>query len=286
MFKQVPLFVRQRNDSGQRGGDACFSNSSVRAVRSIALGFAFLFVLAWAQPKASAQVTILHNFGDSTIPNDGLLPEGGLIQAPDGNFYGGTLSNVTTSGATIFQMTPGAAVTTIQTFAKGSSTYDPPVYDNGKLITIVDAAFAGNATLFALTESAKGVWSKVVWYKFSLKSGGAYNPIGNPVLAKNGDLYGATFDGGTKHDGTIYKVNPTTRQFTVISNFKAPNPGQGPFTALVQATNGDFYGGTSTSTTFGGFHVLHVFWCRNWSQRSIDRRERRQFLWNDRKLRV
>lgn len=37
-------------------------------------------------PKGS--VTILHNFGDGTIPNDGVKPEGGLVPSNDGTFYG------------------------------------------------------------------------------------------------------------------------------------------------------------------------------------------------------
>jgi uncharacterized repeat protein (TIGR03803 family) len=34
----------------------------------------------------SGTVTILHNFGDGTVTNDGEYPEGGIIQASDGNF--------------------------------------------------------------------------------------------------------------------------------------------------------------------------------------------------------
>jgi hypothetical protein len=31
-------------------------------------------------PRAVAQLTILHNFGGGTVPNDGSLPMDGLIQ--------------------------------------------------------------------------------------------------------------------------------------------------------------------------------------------------------------
>jgi uncharacterized repeat protein (TIGR03803 family) len=193
--------------------------------------------------EANAQVTVLHSFGDGSVPKDGADPAGGLIQAPDGNFYGGTLSNVSTDGATVFQMTPAGVVTSIRLFEKGMFIAEALVYDNGKLIGITYGSAPGNARLFGLTQSAKGSWSKSIWYKYSRLSSGPRAPCGPLVLATNGDLYDATSDGGSK-DGTIYKVNPKTHQLTVIANFKASNPGSAPGTGLLQASDGNFYGGT------------------------------------------
>jgi hypothetical protein len=72
----------------QRNGVVWPGRFSERALHGIALGSVFLFIFGWAQLKVNAQVTILHSFGDGSVPHDGALPNAALIQAPDGNFYG------------------------------------------------------------------------------------------------------------------------------------------------------------------------------------------------------
>ena len=247
MKEKFPLFLIRNPRSFDWWTWLFFSRSSFGGVvERIAFGSALFLAFAWAQPQADAQVTILHSFGDGTVPNDGVGPQGGLIQAPDGNFYGGTGSNVTTRGATVFQMTPGGVVSSIRVFEKGMFINDALVYDNGKLIGVTYGPAPGNARIFALKESVKGTWSKSIWHKFSARGGpdGPDGPDGPPVLAKNGDLYGATSNGGSNKDGTIYKLDPKTQRLTIIANFKAANPVSGPITGLLQASDGNFYGGT------------------------------------------
>jgi uncharacterized repeat protein (TIGR03803 family) len=74
---------------------------------------------------------------------------------------------------------------------------------------------------------------------------GPYNPAGNPILATDGDLYGVTSGGGSNKLGVVYNVNPSTHQLKTISNFTFGGPASGPNTALFQATDGNFYGGTN-----------------------------------------
>ncbi len=49
-------------------------------------------------------VTILHNFGDGTVPNDGAKPGGGLILASDGCFYGTTKEGGSAGKGTAFRL--------------------------------------------------------------------------------------------------------------------------------------------------------------------------------------
>jgi len=226
---------------------------SASAVRCIALGAAFLFVFAWIQPKANAQLAIVHNFGDGTVPNDGTYAANGLIQAPDGNFYGGTFSNVTTQKPIVYRMTSSYVVTPIQTFEKGMYITDELTYDNGKLLVITYGPVGGVARLFELTESGKGTWSKSLWYEFSRLNGptAPSGPAGPLVLDKNGYFYGAAIEGGSKFLGAIFKVNASTHQVTVISSFKGPSPASYPVTALLLASDGNFYGGTQSFSGSG-----------------------------------
>ena len=219
-----------------------------RAVYCVALCSAFLFLFGWAQPKAIAQVTILHSFSDGTVPNDGARPAGGLIQAPDGNFYGVTISNAsgTLPGTgRIFQMTPGASVTVLNVRGKGSFYTDPLLYDDGTLIGISHGEPPGNGSLFALTESPKGKWSKQIWFKFDRSViKGLSGPNGNVILGPNRILYGTTIYGGRNNGGTAYRVNPKTQRLRVIHNFPFILT-DSPATTLLLATDGNFYGGTN-----------------------------------------
>ena len=61
-------------------------------------------------PDGSAY-TVLHNFGDGSIPNDGIYPRGGLTLGPDNNLYGttfegGAYDQVANGGGTLFKLSP------------------------------------------------------------------------------------------------------------------------------------------------------------------------------------
>ena len=61
-------------------------------------------------PDGSAY-TVLHNFGDGSIPNDGVYPRGGLTLGPDNNLYGttfqgGAYDQAAAGGGTLFKLSP------------------------------------------------------------------------------------------------------------------------------------------------------------------------------------
>jgi hypothetical protein len=66
-------------------------------------------------PSAKAQsLTTLYNFCSQGGGNctDGLMPEAGLAQGSDGNFYGTTNGH----GGTVFRITPSGVLTTLPYF--------------------------------------------------------------------------------------------------------------------------------------------------------------------------
>jgi uncharacterized repeat protein (TIGR03803 family) len=78
------------------------------------------------------------------------------------------------------------------------------------------------------------------------------NPAAGLVQGTNGDLYGTSSLGGTTlhNAGTIYKIG-TGGKLTSLYNFCSQTncaDGQNPYSVLVQAANGDFYG----TTLYGG----------------------------------
>jgi uncharacterized repeat protein (TIGR03803 family) len=78
---------------------------------------------------------------------------------------------------------------------------------------------------------------------------GAY-PNAGLVQASDGNFYGTTSEGGASGNcsggcGTVFKITPNGT-LTTLHSFGGSD-GAGPYGALVQATDGGFYG-----TTFGG----------------------------------
>jgi len=79
------------------------------------------------------------------------------------------------------------------------------------------------------------------------------NPEAGLVLATNGDFYGTTTGGGnaTPPEGTVFRITPQGARSTLYSFINTYAYATDP-SALIQATNGDFYGMTQgTGTGYG-----------------------------------
>jgi len=202
---------------------------------------------------AAGTLTTLHSFGNGT---DGGLPNGGLVEATNGYFYG-------TTGYSAFKMTPQGVLTTLD-FIDGGANGEFP---NGGLVQASNgslygtAAFGGSTTVncadpggtppggcgtvFKLTEM--GVLT--VRHRFDGTDGGV--PSAGVVQATDGNFYGTTSEGGANSTlcsgygcGTIFKITPGGT-LTTLHSFDGAD-GQTP-NWLIQATDGNFYG-----TTFQG----------------------------------
>jgi uncharacterized repeat protein (TIGR03803 family) len=82
-------------------------------------------------------------------------------------------------------------------------------------------------------------------YSFTGGHDGA-NPQAGLVQASDGYFYGTTSGGGTNSIGTVFKIS-TNGVLTSLYSFTGTNDGANPRAALVQGSDGNFYG-----TTFGG----------------------------------
>jgi uncharacterized repeat protein (TIGR03803 family) len=144
--------------------------------------------------------TILHRFSGP----DGQLPQGGLIQGSDGNFYGTTSGGTTTFG-TVFKVTPQGVETTLYTFS-GSSPSNAAVPTNaltqgtdGNLYgTTLSGGMNDGGTMFQLTPG--GVVT--VLYSFPNTSG----PNTNLVQGSDGNFYGGTEGNGAYNRGYFFKL--------------------------------------------------------------------------------
>jgi uncharacterized repeat protein (TIGR03803 family) len=87
-------------------------------------------------------------------------------------------------------------------------------------------------------------------YSFGGMSGDALAPLSPMIQGSDGNLYGTTTTGGTPNAtcpqgcGTVFKVTPSGVETVLYSFGGTASDGQGPSGALVQASDGNFYGMT------------------------------------------
>jgi uncharacterized repeat protein (TIGR03803 family) len=180
---------------------------------------------------STGTVTLLHTF---TFPNDlnsGANPEGPLLQASDGNFYGMTPTGGTGhfgngGDGTIYRMDPAGNVTTLHSFNR-TDGYVP----GGGLIQGTDGLFYG------ATEFGGSGTTNPVGTVFRMNAAGAvetlhvftnalnseYNPPAGVIRGTDGSLYGVTTLGGPGPLGLEWGV---VFRMTLIAdltvNFGAP----------------------------------------------------------------
>jgi uncharacterized repeat protein (TIGR03803 family) len=212
--------------------------------RSLVSGAAFVLFLAAGGPRAAAQVTILHSFGDGSVPHDGGYPEAGLVQAPDGKFYG-VAQPVGLGDESVFQITAAGVLKVIHRLASNEHAYFPLLYHNNALIGVLSGSRPREkaGVLFAITGYPNGPWAEEYWHFFGKTPRDGGDPTGS-LIASDGDLYGAAFGGGSAGQGAIYKVVPATHKVTVIASFSGSGPYIWPNTGLVRDKNGNFWGST------------------------------------------
>lgn len=161
----------------------------------------------------SGQETLVYTFQGLTV-SDGQLPEAGLIQGVDGNFYGTTSEGGAGISGTVFKLTPAGVETVLSNFNAGGSTsvngYSPLASliqaSDGNLYGINNLGGAHNndGTVFQVTP--QGVTTLV--YAFGANSGDGSNTQANLIQASDGNFYGTTHGGGAHGYGTIIRITP------------------------------------------------------------------------------
>jgi uncharacterized repeat protein (TIGR03803 family) len=214
------------------------------------------------QLTPSGGINTLHSF-DFT---DGENPYVGLIQASNGTFYGTTASGGKGSG-TVFSITAEGAFATVYSFCSvgdcldGGSPYGGLIQaSNGNFYgtTSGGGEGRGGGTVFELTPSG----TLTTLYSFCPQSGcvDGLEPRSSLIQATDGNFYGTTVEGGTTNQGTIFKITPTGTMMQLYS-FCASGictDGSIPYAGLIQATDGNFYGTTSTGGTSGDGTIFEI----------------------------
>jgi uncharacterized repeat protein (TIGR03803 family) len=206
----------------------------------------------------SGTYTLLYSF---TGGADGTSPAGALVQGTDGNFYGTTSGNNGQNGnGTIFRYKPGATapLTTFTGAADGGVPMAGLVEDdNGNFYGTTSESGTGSAgTVFMMNPDH--VVTTLYAFCGSPNCTDGSTPLAPLLQGADGNFYGTTSQGGTGFSGTIFKVTPAG-VFTSIYSFCLVSgcpDGSKPAAALIQGSDGSFYGttpnggGSGFGTTF------------------------------------
>jgi len=203
-------------------------------------GYGTVFKMAPA-----GKMTVLYDFTGQVYD---AYPHAPPIQGADGNFYGTAAGDFNANGGIVYKITSSGTKSTLFQFdhADGAAPVAPLVQGtDGDFYGTTNAGGnnyncgdGGCGVVFKLTPSG----TLAVLHDFKA-SDGAY-PFAPVIEGSDGNFYGTVPEGGTNYDhGVVFKIT-TTGRFTVLHIFEGGADGEAAQAALVQATDGNFYGVT------------------------------------------
>jgi uncharacterized repeat protein (TIGR03803 family) len=198
--------------------------------------------IAFAQSNSFTLTTLVNFTG-----TNGAVPVSNLIQASDGNYYGTTLHGGANGFGTIYQLTPAGALTTIHSFAGPDGRYPYASLIQGADGNLYGTTTEGGAleqgTVFRISPGGP----LTTLHSFSGPDGNS--PYANLIQATDGNFYGTTTGGGPNQSGfgSLFRMTPTGI-VTPIYSFLGGTDGYFPYNSLLQASDGNLYGVTSTGS--------------------------------------
>jgi uncharacterized repeat protein (TIGR03803 family) len=213
----------------------------MKANPKVACGLLLVATATCSQLQA-ATLNVLYNFAATS---NGANYPSTLVQGGGGNFYGTTTGDFKSNYGTVFELTPAGALTTLASFNGANGAYP---YDGAGLVQGTDGNFYGTTpeggsnnggTVFKVTPA--GVLTTLVSFRGSI----GVEPEGVLVQGNDGNFYGTTDEGGSNNVGTVFKMTPAGA-LTTLASFNLGSSGGYPTAGLVQGSDGNFYGTTST----------------------------------------
>ena len=223
-------------------------------------------------------------------------PNAGVVEGPDGNFYGTTIGGGASGEGTVFKATTNGVVTMLYSFSPPFG-YDGTYVSNSDGVqplaglalgpngnfygTTSKGGTNGDGTVFEITTN--GALTTLVTFT---RTNGAY-PEAGLAVGPDGNLYGTTSQGGSNGNGLVFQVTTNgvvtpLHSFSALINDLATGSvtnadGAAPYAGLALGTNGIFYGAAASGgvggsgtlfevTTNGAWTNLYSFSAENYNE--------------------
>ncbi len=205
---------------------------------------------------ASSNETVLYSF---TGGSDGAMPFAGVTLDAAGNLYGTTSEGGLSSGSgVVYELEPGGNEIVLYSFtggADGGSPFGGVVLDAaGNLYGTTYGGGLAEPCTCGVVFKIDPNGNETVLHSFEGDPDGA-NPAAGVIRDSSGNLYGTTFDGGSKQLGVVYKLDPTGAE-SVLHYFRGRDDGASPTSGVIRDAAGNLYG-TTQSGGAPGFGVVY-----------------------------
>jgi uncharacterized repeat protein (TIGR03803 family) len=211
---------------------------------------------------AAGVLTTIYNSCAQADCADGSAPDGGLLLAPDGAFYGATAGGGTFHGGAVFRITSDGTYTTLHSLTSAEGTGPTATLAESTDGYFYDTTFEGGANNRGSVFKVAPTGTLTNIYSFCLNGdcGSGSNPMAGLVEGADGNLYGTTPGFLTTNPGTVFTITPngvlrTLHTFCSRSNCA---DGMNPSASLIQGTDGAFYGTTLQGGANGGGTVFKI----------------------------
>jgi uncharacterized repeat protein (TIGR03803 family) len=240
-----------------------------------------LFML---RPSAHPPASVISPWNETTLYTfltnhpDGYRPgNGALFRDQHGNLFGTTTVSTTTCACgSVYEASPsGSSWTETVLYAFGGGTNDGAGPQAGVVMDAVGDLYgttaAGGAencgVVYRLTPSGSGYTESVI-HSFSQATDGCA-PWAGITLDADGNLYGATTEGGPQRGGTVFEMSPSNGGWTynILHSFVGVS---GPNANLTFNASGNLYGTTSGDGAYGYGSVFKLTQSNgNWTFTSL-----------------
>ena len=210
---------------------------------------------------ATGAESVVYSFCSLENCSDGGFPTDQLIAVKNKLFgttsLGGTNQECNLGCGTVFLVDPATGSESVlysfcaqQACADGSNPQGGLLIINGKLYGTTQTGGAyGGGTVFSI-DSRSGTESVV--HSFQVGKADGTGPSGDLTYV-NGLIYGTTSGGGKHYDGTVYSIDPSTGDESILYSFcirRGCKDGFSPLSGVIYK-NGNLYGTTLWGGNFG-----------------------------------
>jgi uncharacterized repeat protein (TIGR03803 family) len=163
---------------------------------------------------SGGSLTLLHTFAIDA--SDGADAAGGMVQAPNGVYFGTPSGGGANGAGVLFKVTSSGTFTLLHSFVSATDGANPGVLmlaTDGNMYGVTATGGANNCgTLFKVSQA--GVLSTV--YNFVSTTG--CNPSGYLTQDTDGKLYGVTNGGGAHGNGTFFSYDLGLSAFITLQS--------------------------------------------------------------------